>query len=144
MGFAQVGGFTPTARMYKLGVLLAASLTVCITLWMVSNSLNGGSTPFGGVIALPNVLGGGGSSNKNTPSHNSNNNNGNNNTPGINKDKDLRAGQLPQARVSYDLPEPGERANAAIVALVRNSELDGLRKSIRMFEDRFNRRFKYP
>ncbi|KAJ2490385.1 alpha 1,2-mannosyltransferase 2.4.1 [Coemansia sp. RSA 2050] len=33
---------------------------------------------------------------------------------------------------------------AAIVALVRNSELDGIRATIRQVEDRFNREFGYP
>ncbi|KAJ2556466.1 alpha-1,2-mannosyltransferase ktr1 [Coemansia sp. RSA 1933] len=33
---------------------------------------------------------------------------------------------------------------AAMVALVRNSELDGMRSTIRQIEDRFNRRFEYP
>ncbi|KAJ1895470.1 hypothetical protein LPJ66_004573 [Kickxella alabastrina] len=33
---------------------------------------------------------------------------------------------------------------AAIVALVRNSDLFGLRLAIRQIEDRFNRRFQYP
>ncbi|KAJ2523040.1 alpha 1,2-mannosyltransferase 2.4.1 [Coemansia sp. RSA 2049] len=33
---------------------------------------------------------------------------------------------------------------AAMVALVRNSELDGMRATIRQVEDRFNRRFGYP
>ncbi|KAJ2316272.1 hypothetical protein GGI00_007040, partial [Coemansia sp. RSA 2681] len=33
---------------------------------------------------------------------------------------------------------------AAMVALVRNSELDGIRGTIRQVEDRFNREFGYP
>ncbi|KAJ2030362.1 hypothetical protein IWW57_001230, partial [Coemansia sp. S610] len=77
--------------------------------------------------------------------HNKNNNNHYNSIqPATTDGNDLLAGRLPAARVSYDQPAEGERVNAAIVALVRNSELDGLRKSIRMFEDRFNRRYKYP
>ncbi|KAI8067909.1 glycolipid 2-alpha-mannosyltransferase-domain-containing protein [Gongronella butleri] len=40
-------------------------------------------------------------------------------------------------------PQP-RKANAVIVILCRNSELDGMRRTIREFEDRFNRRFKYP
>ncbi|KAJ2722338.1 hypothetical protein GGI07_003362 [Coemansia sp. Benny D115] len=35
-------------------------------------------------------------------------------------------------------------ANAAIVALVRNSDLFGLRLAIRQLEDRFNRKYNYP
>lgn len=35
-------------------------------------------------------------------------------------------------------------ANAAIVILCRNSELQPLRRTIREFEDRFNRKFGYP
>ncbi|KAJ2893856.1 hypothetical protein GGI21_005370, partial [Coemansia aciculifera] len=33
---------------------------------------------------------------------------------------------------------------AAMVALVRNSELDGIRSTMRQVEDRFNREFGYP
>ncbi|KAJ2485940.1 hypothetical protein IWW47_005526, partial [Coemansia sp. RSA 2052] len=77
--------------------------------------------------------------------HNKNNNNHHNSlNPAVTKGDDLLAGRLPAARISYDQPAEGQRVNGAIIALVRNSELDGLRKSIRMFEDRFNRRFKYP
>ncbi|KAJ3087933.1 alpha 1,2-mannosyltransferase 2.4.1 [Quaeritorhiza haematococci] len=36
------------------------------------------------------------------------------------------------------------RANAAIVVLCRNSELSQIRRAVREFEDRFNRRFGYP
>ncbi|ORY97229.1 glycolipid 2-alpha-mannosyltransferase-domain-containing protein [Syncephalastrum racemosum] len=37
-----------------------------------------------------------------------------------------------------------EKAKAAIVILVRNSELGAMRRTLREFEDRFNRRFNYP
>ena len=36
------------------------------------------------------------------------------------------------------------RANAVIVALVRNSELDEMKDTLRSFEDRFNRNYEYP
>ncbi|KAJ2333689.1 hypothetical protein GGI00_002209, partial [Coemansia sp. RSA 2681] len=36
------------------------------------------------------------------------------------------------------------RLRAAMVALVRNSELDEIRSTIRQVEDRFNREFGYP
>ncbi|ORX56425.1 glycosyl transferase, partial [Hesseltinella vesiculosa] len=44
------------------------------------------------------------------------------------------------------LPLPGaaRKANAVIVILCRNSELDDMRRSLREFEDRFNRRYHYP
>ncbi|KAJ2678663.1 hypothetical protein GGI25_002251 [Coemansia spiralis] len=122
MGFPQIGGFKPTARIYKLGILLIASLTIYLTLHIATSMLDPKSTSFTGGLSLPNVLGGSGSK---LPAN-------------------LSVGVLPPARVSYDAPAPGERVNGAIVVLVRNSELDGLRKSMRMFEDRFNRKFKYP
>ncbi|PVV03230.1 hypothetical protein BB560_002303 [Smittium megazygosporum] len=37
-----------------------------------------------------------------------------------------------------------KRKNAAFVALVRNSDLKGMRDSIRQLEDRFNRKYHYP
>lgn len=36
------------------------------------------------------------------------------------------------------------RVKAAFVILARNSNLDGVRQSIRQMEDRFNRKFNYP
>ena len=36
------------------------------------------------------------------------------------------------------------RANATIVMLVRNSELEGALNSVLQLEDRFNRRYGYP
>lgn len=37
-----------------------------------------------------------------------------------------------------------DRANAAIISLVRNSELPGMLASMRQFEASFNARFGYP
>lgn len=39
---------------------------------------------------------------------------------------------------------PQRRANATIVMLVRNSDLEGALNSVRQVEDRFNRRHGYP
>lgn len=36
------------------------------------------------------------------------------------------------------------RENAAFVVLARNSDLNGLRESMQMMEDRFNKKFNYP
>lgn len=36
------------------------------------------------------------------------------------------------------------RANATFVILTRNSDLDGIIRSIRDIEDRFNRKYNYP
>jgi len=43
-------------------------------------------------------------------------------------------------------PEPDDRAQgkAAIIALVRNSELKDMSQSMRELEETFNRKFKYP
>ncbi|KAI9477013.1 nucleotide-diphospho-sugar transferase [Coemansia mojavensis] len=41
-------------------------------------------------------------------------------------------------------PAENRAINAALVALVRNSDLFGLRKTIRQIEDRFNARHNYP
>ncbi|CDS03762.1 hypothetical protein LRAMOSA01163 [Lichtheimia ramosa] len=37
-----------------------------------------------------------------------------------------------------------ERANAVIVILCRNNELNAMRRTMREFEDRFNRQYQYP
>lgn len=37
-----------------------------------------------------------------------------------------------------------KRENAAFVVLARNSDLNGLRESMQMMEDRFNNKFHYP
>ncbi|KAJ2716595.1 hypothetical protein H4R19_000548 [Coemansia spiralis] len=51
-----------------------------------------------------------------------------------------------QQSLNTVLPAPdGDRpVRAAIVALVRNSDLFGLRQSMRQLEDRFNRQYNYP
>jgi alpha 1,2-mannosyltransferase len=36
------------------------------------------------------------------------------------------------------------RANATIVMLARNGDLQGVVKSVKQMEDRFNKRFRYP
>ncbi|KAJ2727020.1 hypothetical protein GGI07_000137 [Coemansia sp. Benny D115] len=139
MGMPQILGFKPTARIYKVALLLVAAVTVFCTMWMASSLFLGESaaSKFGAGISLPNVLGGSGNTNAK--------NGGEKSGPApIPAGGDLSAGVISAARVSFDPPAEGERLNAAIVVLVRNSELDGLRKSMRMFEDRFNRRFKYP
>jgi mannosyltransferase len=41
-------------------------------------------------------------------------------------------------------PDTSARANAAIISLVRNSELDGMLSSMRQFESSFNARYSYP
>ncbi|KAJ1920622.1 alpha-1,2-mannosyltransferase ktr1 [Mycoemilia scoparia] len=56
--------------------------------------------------------------------------------------------QKPEANeketTAYESESPSTRVNAAFVALVRNSELAGLRSTVRQIEDRFNRKYKYP
>lgn len=42
------------------------------------------------------------------------------------------------------LQEAPRRANAAIVMLARNRELEGAVSSIKQLEDRFNKKFNYP
>ncbi|KAJ2683583.1 hypothetical protein GGH99_004316, partial [Coemansia sp. RSA 1285] len=123
MGFPQIAGFKPTARMYKLGILVFVVLVVYTTLHIASTVFETNpASSLASNLPFKNVL-----------------------SPNPAKlPEDLSVGVLPPARISYDEPAPGERVNGAIVVLVRNSELDGLRKSMRMFEDRFNRRFKYP
>ncbi|KAJ1915437.1 hypothetical protein H4219_004327 [Mycoemilia scoparia] len=44
-----------------------------------------------------------------------------------------------------DIPkEPGKRAKAAIIALVRNSELQDMLNTLKSFEGKFNSRYNYP
>jgi len=43
-----------------------------------------------------------------------------------------------------DISGTPERANATFVFLCRNNDLEGVVKSIRQMEDRFNRRYGYP
>ncbi|KAJ1888581.1 hypothetical protein LPJ66_008499, partial [Kickxella alabastrina] len=132
MGLPQILGWKPTARIYKVGLLLVATTTICFTMWMASGALLGdnGLSLLSSGLSLPHVL----------------DNSGNAvSSPNVAPaGSDLNAGTIPAARISYDPPAEGERVNGAIVVLVRNSELDGLRKSMRMFEDRFNRKYKYP
>ncbi|KAJ1674517.1 hypothetical protein EV182_003121 [Spiromyces aspiralis] len=53
-------------------------------------------------------------------------------------DTDTNFNSMPPAS-----PAP-TRAKAAIVALVRNSDLKGMRSTVRQIEDRFNHKFNYP
>ncbi|KAJ3802847.1 glycosyltransferase family 15 protein [Lentinula aff. detonsa] len=47
--------------------------------------------------------------------------------------------------VSENVTAPsGRRANAAIVMLARNSDLNGIVVSMKQMEDRFNKKFRYP
>ena len=47
--------------------------------------------------------------------------------------------------VKEDKPSPPERkANAAIVSLARNGDIDGIVFSMKQMEDRFNKRYRYP
>lgn len=55
---------------------------------------------------------------------------------------DYKEQQTAQSRFQID--PSAERAKAAFVILVRNSELEGLKKTIPMLEKRFNARFGYP
>ncbi|KAJ2495951.1 hypothetical protein GGH96_006146 [Coemansia sp. RSA 1972] len=122
MSLPHIAGFKPMAQIYKMAILLAAAVAVSLTMWMASSLLGTELAPSLGA-KLPGMLGG-----AKQPVVSS--------TPTSVQDV---------ACVPYKDPAaPGARVNGAMVALVRNSELDGLRKSIRMFEDRFNRRFKYP
>jgi len=54
----------------------------------------------------------------------------------------LQSTSLQKGRRPVELSS--ERAKAAIVILARNSDIDGLKKSISMLEKRFNARFGYP
>lgn len=47
--------------------------------------------------------------------------------------------------VKEDKPTPPERkANAAIVSLARNGDIDGIVFSMKQMEDRFNKKYGYP
>lgn len=39
---------------------------------------------------------------------------------------------------------PERKANAAIVSLARNGDIDGIVFSMKQMEDRFNKRYQYP
>lgn len=41
-------------------------------------------------------------------------------------------------------PPPERKANAAIVSLARNGDIDGIVFSMKQMEDRFNKRYGYP
>lgn len=41
-------------------------------------------------------------------------------------------------------PKNYDRANATIIALVRNNEVSGIRRTLRQFEQNFNKKFEYP
>ncbi|KAJ2807578.1 hypothetical protein H4R20_001233 [Coemansia guatemalensis] len=56
----------------------------------------------------------------------------------------LTTESLTPAAISLEEPESSTRMRAAIVGLVRNSDLFGLRMAMRQIEDRFNRRYNYP
>ncbi|GAA5969993.1 hypothetical protein JCM11641_000222 [Rhodosporidiobolus odoratus] len=58
--------------------------------------------------------------------------------------KDPRSGLLMPPDVYPAALNPFKRANAALVALVRNNERESMRDSMRHLESRFNRRFGYP
>ncbi|KAG1745244.1 glycosyltransferase family 15 protein [Suillus lakei] len=45
--------------------------------------------------------------------------------------------------ISHDLPSP-RRANATLLMLARNSDLDGVISSVEQLEAKFNHKFKYP
>ena len=47
-------------------------------------------------------------------------------------------------RLGNQTAPPPRRANAAIVMLARNSELNDVVSSMRQLEDRFNAKFNYP
>lgn len=47
---------------------------------------------------------------------------------------------LPKENLTYT----GRKANAAFVILARNGDLNGVMKSMKQMEDRFNKRFQYP
>jgi hypothetical protein len=49
-----------------------------------------------------------------------------------------------QQALRYPAEDDPKRANAAIIALVRNSELTQMMQSMRELEETFNRKFKYP
>ena len=46
--------------------------------------------------------------------------------------------------INTSTPHSGRRANAAIVLLARNSDLNGMIVSMKQMEDRFNKKYLYP
>lgn len=59
-----------------------------------------------------------------------------------------RSNKNPYPAYTYDYKNQNEniikRENAAFVVLARNSDLNALRESMQMMEDRFNHKFHYP
>ncbi|KAJ1945109.1 alpha-1,2-mannosyltransferase ktr1 [Linderina pennispora] len=55
-----------------------------------------------------------------------------------------RTAEPPQAPTGNTTAGDSELLRAALVALVRNSELNGIRNTIRQIDDRFNRNYGYP
>ncbi|KAJ2552489.1 alpha-1,2-mannosyltransferase ktr1 [Coemansia sp. RSA 1878] len=51
---------------------------------------------------------------------------------------------IPDTPVGQNVTSSGNNLRAALVALVRNSELNGMRSTVRQLEDRFNSRHNYP
>lgn len=39
---------------------------------------------------------------------------------------------------------PGRKANATILSLARNSDIEGIAFSMKQMEDRFNKKYQYP
>lgn len=60
----------------------------------------------------------------------------------ISEPKDIDLSDL-RAPTKEELPQY-KRANATILALVRNSEVSGIRKTIRSLEQSFNSKYRYP
>ncbi|GAA6001185.1 hypothetical protein JCM10207_007449 [Rhodosporidiobolus poonsookiae] len=58
--------------------------------------------------------------------------------------KDEKSGLLMPPDVYPSALNPFKRANAALVALVRNNEREAMRDSMRSLESRFNKKFGYP
>ncbi|KAJ2497807.1 alpha-1,2-mannosyltransferase ktr1 [Coemansia sp. RSA 1972] len=51
---------------------------------------------------------------------------------------------VPDTPVGQNVTNSGNNLRAALVALVRNSELNGMRSTVRQLEDRFNNKYGYP
>jgi len=53
---------------------------------------------------------------------------------------------VPESYYNKDPPPSpqGRKANAAIVSLARNSDVNGIARSMKQMEDRFNKKFQYP
>jgi alpha 1,2-mannosyltransferase len=66
--------------------------------------------------------------------------------PTVLQDTDPYLEPAPEQEQEQDDEGPIEegKANAAVIMLARNTELEGALSSMRQFEDRFNHRFQYP